>query len=122
MTGHCLESSFFCRIRRGYFFCTVWNQHARSALVIVGGRRLERRTTKSWLPTEARNRRCSRHSWVHSPVVSVCRGSCALRSGTFTPPCTGRLTMAEARDGQRTGGNSLAWSMPPVAGNPLLAV
>jgi hypothetical protein len=30
--------------------------------------------------------------------------------------------MAEARDGQRTGGKSLAWSMPPVAGNPLLAV
>jgi len=30
--------------------------------------------------------------------------------------------MAEARDGQRTGVNSFAWSMPPVAGNPLLAV
>ena len=30
--------------------------------------------------------------------------------------------MAEARDGQRAGGNSFAWSMPPVAGNPLLAV
>ena len=30
--------------------------------------------------------------------------------------------MAEARDGQRNGGNSFAWSMPPVAGNPLLAV
>jgi len=30
--------------------------------------------------------------------------------------------MVEARDGQRTGGNSFAWSMPPVAGNPLLAV
>jgi hypothetical protein len=28
--------------------------------------------------------------------------------------------MTEARDG-RTGGNSFAWSMPPVAGNPLLA-
>src|SRR5258708_2169234 len=35
---------------------------------------------------------------------------------------TGRLTMTEARDGQRTGGNSFAWSMPQVAGNPLLAV
>lgn len=30
--------------------------------------------------------------------------------------------MAEAREGQRTTGNSFAWSMPPVAGNPLLAV
>src|SRR5215470_9272539 len=30
--------------------------------------------------------------------------------------------MVEARDGQRTGGNSVAWSIPPVAGNPLLAV
>ena len=30
--------------------------------------------------------------------------------------------MAEARDGQRTGVNSIAWSMPPAAGNPLLAV
>ena len=30
--------------------------------------------------------------------------------------------MAEARDGQRTGGNSYAWSMPPVATNSLLAV
>jgi Phasin protein len=30
--------------------------------------------------------------------------------------------MIDARDGQRTGGNSLAWSMPPVAGNPVLAV
>jgi hypothetical protein len=30
--------------------------------------------------------------------------------------------MAEARNGQRTSGNSFAWSIPPVAGNPLLAV
>ena len=29
--------------------------------------------------------------------------------------------MAEARDGQGTVGNSFAWSMPAVAGNPLLA-
>lgn len=29
--------------------------------------------------------------------------------------------MTDARDGQRTGGNSYAW-MPPVAGNPLLAI
>src|SRR5882762_7992885 len=33
---------------------------------------------------------------------------------------TGRPTMAEVRDGPR--GNSFAWSMPPVAGNPLLTV
>jgi hypothetical protein len=30
--------------------------------------------------------------------------------------------MIDARDGQRTGGNSFAWSMPPVAGNPVLVV
>lgn len=30
--------------------------------------------------------------------------------------------MAEATDGQRAGGNSLIWAMPPVAGNPLFAV
>lgn len=30
--------------------------------------------------------------------------------------------MTDARDGQRTGGNSFAWSMPSVAGKPLLAV
>lgn len=30
--------------------------------------------------------------------------------------------MAEARDGQRTSGNSFARSTPPVAGNPLFAV
>jgi hypothetical protein len=30
--------------------------------------------------------------------------------------------MAEARNGQRTSGNSSAWAILPVAGNPLLAV
>jgi Phasin protein len=30
--------------------------------------------------------------------------------------------MAEVRDGQRARVNSIAWSIPPVAGNPLLAV
>jgi Phasin protein len=30
--------------------------------------------------------------------------------------------MIDARDGQRTGGNSFAWSMSPVAGNPVLVV
>jgi hypothetical protein len=30
--------------------------------------------------------------------------------------------MAEARDGQRAGANSLTWSIPAVAGNPLFAV
>jgi hypothetical protein len=30
--------------------------------------------------------------------------------------------MIDARDGQRTGGNSFAWSKPPVAGIPVLVV
>jgi cation transport regulator ChaB len=30
--------------------------------------------------------------------------------------------MAEARDEQHTSANSFAWSIPPVAGNPLLTV
>ena len=30
--------------------------------------------------------------------------------------------MAEARDEQHTSANSFAWSIPPIAGNPLLTV
>src|SRR5262245_66001618 len=63
----------------------------------------------------ASERRCCRHRGSAHDCGRVLR--CEARSHF-----TWRRTMAEARNGQRTSGNSSAWAILPVAGNPLLAV